>query len=274
MNRFIIFSTALLLGVPSMFGWGQKGHDTVAAIAERHLTPTTAAALDSILDGRSIVYWSNWLDNASHTPKYNYSQSWHYKNIDADQTFENAPKYAKGDIVTALNREIGILMNPKETASERELAVVMIVHLLGDLHQPMHLGHYSDLGGNKTEVKFFDTKTNLHSAWDSRLPEAAHKWSYTEWADQIDRINEEQRLAITDGNIADWGKETYEICTEVYNATPKGTVISYDYIADWTPTIEQQFLRGGIRLAEVLNSIFDPEYKRTSSISFTPYVRK
>ena len=49
------------------FGWGQKGHDTVAFIAENHLTDATKAALDSLLDGKSPVYWANWLDNASHT---------------------------------------------------------------------------------------------------------------------------------------------------------------------------------------------------------------
>lgn len=273
MNRLLLLAGTFAFTIPAALGWGQKGHDTVAAIAERHLTPATAHALDSILDGRSIVYWANWLDNASHTPKYSYSKTWHYKNVDADQTFDSAPVHAKGDVVTALNREIGILMNPAESASERNLAVKMIVHLVGDLHQPMHLGHYSDLGGNKHEIKFFDSKTNLHTTWDSRLPEAGHKWSYTEWADQLDRIDEKQRKEIAAGDIADWARETYEICKLVYEATPKGSTVSYDYIADWTPVVEQQFLRGGIRLAEVLNSIFDPNYSRTASIKYVPYVR-
>ena len=66
-----------------VFGWGQKGHDTVAYIAECHLTPATKQAVESLLDGKSIVYWANWLDNASHTPEYAYSKTWHYKNIDA-----------------------------------------------------------------------------------------------------------------------------------------------------------------------------------------------
>ena len=63
----------------SAFGWGQKGHDVTAFIAENHLTPTTRAAVDSLLEGRSMVYWANWLDNASHTPKYAYTKTWHYK---------------------------------------------------------------------------------------------------------------------------------------------------------------------------------------------------
>ena len=86
MKHFII--TVAMLGASiAAFGWGQKGHDTVAFIAENHLTETTRAAVDSILDGKSPVYWANWLDNASHTPEYAYTKTWHYKNVDADRTY-------------------------------------------------------------------------------------------------------------------------------------------------------------------------------------------
>ena len=66
----------------SAAAWSQKGHDVVAHIAERHLTPSTQAAVDSLLEGRHLVYWANWLDNASHTPEYAYTKTWHYRNVD------------------------------------------------------------------------------------------------------------------------------------------------------------------------------------------------
>lgn len=94
------------------FGWGQKGHDTVAYIAECNLTAAKAAA-EELLDGKSIVYYANWLDNASHTPEYAYSKTWHYKNIDADKTFQDAPLNEKGDIVRALDEQIKILGDKK-----------------------------------------------------------------------------------------------------------------------------------------------------------------
>lgn len=248
-----------MLTALAALGWGQKGHDVTACIAERHLTPQAAAMVDSLLDGRSMVYWANWLDNASHTPQYNYSRTWHYKNIDANQTYASAPVHQAGDVVTALRRNIDILRNPKATKDQKTLALKMIVHLMGDMHQPMHLGHATDLGGNKVNIKFFSTSTNLHSLWDSRLPEAAHKWSYTEWQQQIDRAGADERAGIVAGNIDDWAQQTYTVAGQVYEATPKGTVVSYDYIAYWTPTVEQQFLRGGLRLAYLLNAIFDPQ---------------
>ena len=98
--------------------------------------------------------------------------------------------------------------------------------------------------------------------WDSSLPESAHKWSYTEWQQQLDRLSEEDQMTlIYNGNSSKWAEETFEICKKVYETTPEGTNISYDYIAEWTPVIEMQFLKGGLRLADLLNVIFDSEYQ-------------
>ncbi len=259
--RTLLSGAMLPLVAFSAFGWGQKGHDTVAFIAENHLTPTAKAAVDSLLDGKSIVYWANWLDNASHTPEYAYSKTWHYKNIDADMTFEEAPEIKEGNIVQAIEEQVAVLADPAADREKKQLALKMVVHLVGDIHQPMHMGHASDRGGNSWHVKYFNRDNNLHSVWDSSLPESAHKWSYTEWQQQIDRVLPEEEYGILlGGTPASWGKETFEICSEIYDKTPQDTNISYDYIAEWTPTIERQFLKGGLRLADVLNDIFDPQY--------------
>lgn len=259
----ILTATLLSASFLGAFGWGQKGHDTVAYIAECHFTDATKAAVDSLLDGYSIIYWANWLDNASHTQDYAYTKTWHYKNIDANKTFENAPNIKEGNIVDAIYSQVDVLEDSTKSKEEKALALKMVVHFLGDIHQPMHMGHASDLGGNRVNVKFFKTGTNLHSVWDSRLPEIAHKWSHTEWQREIDRLPEDQVEAILiEGTPTTWGKETYEICKEVYNKTPEGINIEYDYISDWTPTIEMQLLKGGLRLADVLNSVFDPSYQQ------------
>lgn len=251
----------LFLSVAPMFGWGQKGHDTVAFIAENHLTPVTRQKISELLDGKSIVYWANWMDNASHTPEYAYTKTWHYKNIDPEFSYDTAPNIPEGNVVQAIYEQTELLNKPDTSKEQKALALKMIVHFMGDLHQPMHMGRASDLGGNRHSVKLFDRYSNLHSAWDSWLPEQAHKWSYTEWAQQIDRndttVNEE---IFTITNPDEWGRQTYEIATKIYDTTPEDSALSYDYIAEWTPVVEQQFLRGGLRLADILNSIFDTEY--------------
>lgn len=242
--------------------WGQKGHDTVAYIAENHLTPVTAAAVAELLDGKSIVYWANWMDSASHTPEYEWTKTWHYKNIDAGKTYDNAPNIKEGNIVQAIEGQTAILCDPASSKEDKNLALKMVVHFLGDIHQPMHLGHASDRGGNSWDVKYFGRATNLHSVWDSSLPESAHKWSHTEWQRELDRLpDDEARAVVADGNPASWARETFDICTRVYDTTPRGTNIGYDYIAEWTPTIESQFVKGGLRLADLLNSVFDPGYE-------------
>lgn len=261
MPKSILTAGVICFSAVSAFGWGQKGHDTTAFIAENHLTPITKAICEELLDGKSIVYYSNWLDNASHTPEYAYTKTWHYKNIDAGVSFEDAPLLETGDVVRAIESQVTVLQNPDSSREQKQLALRIVVHLLGDIHQPMHIGHASDLGGNRWSVKFFGKDSNLHSVWDSSLPEAAHKWTYTEWAQQIDRMPADQEnLIITGGTPAKWAEETFNICTEVYNRTPEDSRISYDYVAGWAPFVEDQFLKGGLRLADVLNSIFDPYY--------------
>jgi hypothetical protein len=259
--KFFFLSSALVAATLPSFGWGQKGHDLTAHIAERHLTPATQRAVDEILDGQSMVYFANWPDNACHTPEYDYTKTWHYKNIDPEQTYETAPLNEDGDIVTALNEQYAVLTNPESTKDQKWLALVLTVHFLGDIHQPLHMGRANDRGGNSHKIKYFNGDTNLHSTWDSKLVESAHKWSYTEWADNIDRVSPQTEAEILNGGSPrEWGKETYEISKKVYDSTPEGTNVSYDYIAEWSPVIERQLLSAGLRLADLLNGIFDPTY--------------
>ena len=251
----------------SGFAWGQKGHDVTVFIAENNLTPEAEAKITALLDGKSMVYWANWLDNASHTPQYAYSKTWHYKNIDDGVKYEEAPLHEDGDIVRAIYDQVTILQNDEYSKEEQQLALKILVHLMGDLHQPMHMGHATDLGGNRWTVNYFGRDTNLHSVWDSSVPESAHKWTYTEWNNQINRATpEEATIILADGTPEKWGKETFELCKEVYAKTPQGTKISYDYVSDWTPVVEQQFLKGGLRLADLLNSIYDPSYQGSNLI--------
>ena len=269
-KNFIALSILLFTALTS-FGWGQKGHDVTAAIAEAHLTPDTEAMVSDMLDGKSIIYWANWLDNASNTPELRYTKTWHYKNVNEGVRYEEMGVNSSGDAVTALKSRMEILSDPNSSNDDKVLALKILIHIMGDLHQPMHLGHATDLGGNRTKVKFFDRDTNLHSVWDSSLPDAAHKWSYTEWVNQLDRLDNEEIDAIvfpenytgekgvyTPALIDAWAKETVDIAAKVYARMPEKTKIAYDEIAWSAPIIEQQLLAAGLRLAFLLNTISTP----------------
>lgn len=267
MKKIITVVVAACFALTS-YAWGKKGHDVTASIAERHLTPEARALVDSLLDGRSMIYWANWLDNASYSPQYGYTKTWHYKNVNKGVRYEEMDVNPAGDAVTAIKAQMETLSSPIRSAKDKELALKILIHVMGDIHQPMHMGRATDLGGNRIKVKFFDRDTNLHSVWDDSLPEAAHKWSYTEWTDQIDRLkpNQEESIiyvgeGITPGGayipkmVDEWAKEAVVIADRIYECMPEKKSIRYDEIAWSTPIIEQQLLAAGLRLAFLLNHI-------------------
>ena len=256
MKRLIVFAIAVCITLTS-FGWGQKGHDVVAYIAECNLTPKSYQKVVKALGGHSLVYYANWMDNASYSDQYRYTKTWHYANVDEGFTYDTMAKNEKGDVVTAIEGIIAELKSGKLSAEQENIRLRMLIHFVGDIHAPMHAGRLSDRGGNNVMVKFFDKETKLHSLWDTPLVEAAHKWSYTEWEQQLNRhCSAERKAELSKGTPKDWLNESHKIATEIYAATPAKGRVSYDYIAYFTPTIEQRLLAGGLRLAKILNELY------------------
>ena len=256
MKRFIVFCLTIAT-VFSAMAWGPKGHDTVAYIAEKHLSKKTLQKVLEVLDGHSLVYVANWMDNASHTDEYAYTKTWHYVNVDPSEgSYANSVKAASGDAVTAINTLVDNLKSGELTADEERVQLMMLIHIVGDIHCPMHAGRKSDRGGNGTEVKYFGKQKKLHSVWDSEIVESAHRWSYSEWQDQIDRATPKQQQAYMQGTPNDWIEETVALANECYESAAKAGNMSYDYVAEYAPVIEQQFLKGGIRLAKLIEEIY------------------
>lgn len=254
--KAVLLTAAILVSSVDAYSWGQKGHDVTCAIAQRHLTRRAARKIDKIFEGRSIVYWSSWMDNASHTPEFAYTSTWHYKNIDAGEDYDTAPQNENGDVVTAIDAQIAALKSGTLNEEQTQLALRMLVHLVGDVHCPMHMAHRSDRGGNRWQIQYFNQGKNLHGIWDSDLIESSRKWTYSEWAEEIDICDRKTVARIVEGTTNDWGRETFGITTQIYDSTPVGSKLSYDYVSEWSPVIEQQLLRGGLRLAAILNDIF------------------
>ena len=255
MKRFIITLIAICATLTS-FGWGQKGHDVVAYIAECNLSPRAYKRVVAALEGHSPVYYANWLDGASHTPEYAYTKTWHYANVDEGNTFTTQPRNEKGDVVQAVTEIVEKLKSGNLSTQEENINLRMLIHLVGDMHCPMHAGRLSDRGGNSVKVKYFGKSKNLHSVWDSELIESAHRWGYTEWQREIDLVSKAEKREIVKGSPTDWFVQTHATAVEVYKHTPNGASLSYDYVTLFTPTLEEQLLRGGLRLAHLLNEIY------------------
>lgn len=256
MKRWLLLAVCCLAAVGRAGAWGQKGHDVTACIAEAHLTPEAAERIERILGGRSMVYEANWMDQASHTPPYAATLAWHYFNIDDGRTAETQPRNPAGDLLSAVTELAERLRDGGLPAAEERDALRMLIHLAGDMHCPMHAGRSDDRGGNDIAVTFFGEESNLHAVWDTALPEAARRWSYTEWCEQTDRLTDDEAALIGAGTPCDWIEETRALCSEVYEASPAGSNLSYDYVARFAPVVELQFLKGGYRLARLLNDIY------------------
>lgn len=259
-------AVTLICSIPS-FGWGPKGHDIVASIAEQHLTKKTKKALDQLLDGHSIVYYSSWMDGIQNSPYwkngYNKTKTWHYANVDKGLTYQTMSRNPDGDVVTGLEM---LTKEMKEnyanlTDSMKVDYVKMIVHMVGDLHCPMHAGRLSDRGGNQMKVKWFGKNTNLHSVWDSKIIDSARKWGYTEWTEQLDIADKKYIKSVQQGSYEDWFTETVSQAAAIYeyveNLSVENPNLSYQYVYDFSPVLEGRLLIAGYRLAYVLNLIFD-----------------
>ena len=271
-----MLSLMALCNVQALFGWGSKGHDVVAAIAEHYLSEKTKSVLYEVLDGHSIVYYSSWMDGLQNSPEwtttYSHTKTWHYANVDKGETYQTMRKNEKGDVVTALTTITANLKTyyPDNLYSVSADDVKMIIHMVGDMHCPMHAGRLSDIGGNRTKVRWFGKNANLHSVWDSKMIESARTWSYSEWREQLTvALDPEHQQMFWHGNYEEWFTETVAKAAQIYdyveNLNEENPNLSYQFIYDFSPMLEDRLIVGGVRLAYVLNSIFDPEANVTFS---------
>lgn len=251
---FLIFLTILYSYCG--FAWGPKGHDVIALIGEKYLTPKARKAVLKLLNDHQPVYYANWLDNVRNDPGYAESVTWHYTNVDEGQTYETMPKPAGGDIMDGIRVATAKLKDKQSNDSVKAQYLKYLIHLIGDLHCPMHAGRASDLGGNRRTLKWMGQTTNLHKVWDEFLPEKTHNWSATEWVQFTDLPNPKEVQSWMKGNPATWLAETLTLAQDVYKNSPEGANLSWDYLHQYSPLVENQFLKGGYRLAATLNEIF------------------
>ena len=130
-----------------------------------------------------------------------------------------------------------------------------LIHLVGDLHQPLHIGRAEDRGGNDIQVQWFGRGSNLHRVWDSNLIDD-YGMSYTELANSLPRWSRAKIRQMQQGSIYEWVAEIHQVTNRVYDSAEVGEKLGYRYRYDWWDTVEEQLLTGGVRLAAVLNEIY------------------
>ena len=241
--------------IPISEDWGETGHRATGEIAEKHLSKKAKRAINDLLDGKSLAFVSTFADEIRSDKTYKNYGSWHYVNFPFDSNYNDHPKSEKGDIIVAINKCIEVLEDDSSDKEEKAFHLKMLVHFIGDLHQPLHVGMAKDKGGNTFQVEWFGNGTNLHSVWDTKIIES-YNMSYSELAANAKVLSKEQVKVIQNSNVIDWMNESRELCKKVYNTTKSGENLRFEYRYIYMPIIRDRLQKGGIRLASVLNDIF------------------
>jgi len=239
--------------------WGDKGHRIAGQIASTYLTPKAKAAIKAILGNESVAMSSTWADFIKSDPAYNYLSTWHYIDFDKPFNYPQLQSFLKQDTsvdaYTKMQFMIGELKKKNLAADKKLLYLRMLIHVVEDVHQPMHTAHTDDKGGNDFKVNWFNDPSNMHSVWDSKLIEFQNL-SYTEYANAINFTTLAQRTAWQKEPISKWLFDSKEIAEKIYASSKQDEKLNYKYNFQFIGTVNQQLLKAGVHLAGLLNQIF------------------
>ncbi|MCW9707103.1 S1/P1 nuclease [Fodinibius salsisoli] len=257
MTFLLILSFLLIFPTPNHLNsekWGKTGHRIVGDIATDYLNEETKNELDRVLGHESLAIASTWMDKIRSDDHYDHTHDWHWVTLPDGMSYDETEKNPNGDLIKALRTIIEELKMGDLPAKEEAEKLKMLVHLIGDLHQPMHVGTGKDRGGNDTRVEWFYEPSNLHRVWDSEMIDET-KLSYTEFSNAINHPSQKQLEQWQQGDVLGWAYETRELRDAAY-ALPEDKQIGYRYMYLHRETIDQQLLKAGVRLAYVLNQIY------------------
>jgi hypothetical protein len=253
----VIRPILLILAIAPMqvFGWGQTGHRVVGQIAENHLNPEAAKAVKALLGEESLAMCANWMDHIKSNDAYDHMNPWHYCTIPDGLSYHTCEHPDEGDVIQAIEHLIVEIETKEFQYAENEaMAVKMLAHLVGDLHQPLHVGNGTDKGGNDFKIKWFGDYSNLHRIWDSDLINH-QQLSYTEYAAWIDYTNPADVVAWQGSTVIDWAHESQTIRMTIYPEEGASS-LGYGYNYEHIETLNQRLLQAGVRLAGILNALY------------------
>ena len=236
------------------FRWSQTGHRVVGHIADGMLRKKAAKQVRRVLGHETLAEVSTWMDEIKSDRSFSYAYSWHFATIPDGQTYEASDAQENGDIIWAIEKIVKELKEGGLTAEQESTNLKFLVHLVGDIHQPLHVGNGKDRGGNDTKVKYFGSDTNIHSVWDGRMIDGK-QYSYTELAKKVNHASKNEIKTLQSATVRDWAKESMSYREQVYTL-PENNSLSYRYGFDNFALVEQRLMQAGIRLAGVINDIY------------------
>lgn len=296
--RLFIAALLLLIGVNHACAWGEKGHEVIAQVAWHYISPEARHQIELLLkndssgltatDFASEASWADaYRDSDRNTTKVRYEQTrrWHYINLalgSINPALDNPsvsracygspplqPKQhaadgpAKACIVDKIDQFIAELKSPKASTEQRLRALQFLIHLVGDLHQPLHASDNDDNGGNEVRVSAKGYKRGtLHGYWDSAAVSQLGRKTETIARKLITQTGQAQLEIWRQGKARDWAFETFGVArNSVYRELPVADengvhTLDDEYVETAKIITSQQLMKAGVRLAWLLEPSF------------------
>lgn len=259
LSAFTLASVASFSAAPA-HAWGKTGHRITGKIATHYLTDEAKAAIRALLGPESLAEASTYADEMRSNPSEFWQETanpYHYVTLQQPHDYHDDDCPPQGDAMSALKDFTATLQSDSATREEKQLALRFIVHIIGDLHQPLHVGSaaLNDRGGNDVKVVFFGEQSNLHRVWDSGLVDH-QQLSYSEFSHWLQRrITPAQAQDWATPDPYTWINESSQLRDDVYPKTDE-PYLSWDYVYNYTPIMKQRLQQGGVRIAAYLNDVF------------------
>lgn len=252
---------AAILSIFSCFShaWGGDGHKIVATIAQNNLTPTAVTKVNKLLEGKSLIDVASWADTqrrfGSNFWRFE-TAHWHYINLNKLSDLKASNSDEINHVYDAIQFAIATLNHVDSSNSEKQLQLKLLVHFVGDIHQPLHTGLKEDKGGNAVKINWQEQTTNLHAVWDSKII-GSLGLSTQELLTQLEKMSVmlDELPTLKSASVKAWLTESYLLRGDVYDFT--GDTVSEHYVDVAQNIIKRRLVLAGQRLAYQLNKAFD-----------------
>ncbi|CAM2068968.1 S1/P1 nuclease [Sulfidibacter corallicola] len=280
---FSLFAVSLLVLPQPVLAWGYEGHRIVGHIAAAHLTPKTREAIRELLGDTSMAELCTWADEIRSDPVWSPRENgkslsndadwrdrlnhrfWHYLTVPDKQALKRLERtdhpLKEGYLYPKMLDCERVLLSPDASREEKINALRFFAHLVGDVHQPLHVGNGTDRGGNDVRVTWRDSDGSLHWIWDSAIIEREELPAETYAARLNARITTKQVRRWSRADYSVWVRESFKMRPRAYKLPDAGennlVPIDESYADRNKPAIEKRLQQAGVRLAYRLNQIFD-----------------
>ncbi len=249
-----LLSLTLVLSSLTAFSWGLTGHRIIGHIAMDHLNPEVRTHILETLGGEDLAQVANWMDFIKSDHAYDSLKPYHYCTVAHVDALDEHIHPEEGDVWQGIEKFLQEIETGKFSVDEA-FALKTLAHLIGDVHQPLHCGNGTDMGGNNVKVKFFWQSSNLHRVWDSGMIDY-WSMSYTEYSLWVMSTRVASDIeSWKNSTVKDWVKESVILREQCY-AFDDPEKLGYRYIYDHSDLLHLRLAQGGVRLADALNKAY------------------